>query len=690
MIGKIFALERKILAGAEKIVQHKQTIRLLPIILILCLFFSQNAFATTVYGTDLDITSQVGGTRYWAASQTVGDGAAAATRVSHSQDDGAGSILFRPGSNSNNHGTISANSGGYGFATDFDLTGDLPAGNWQFAITTQNTRPENGPGYIGVNVFKRCTGTNTRLFFFQSTIDSVGSTSPVSQVISTDQPAFQAQGCRLKFEYWLTIPHSIIEDNSNNILSVATSQFSINFPTPSGEPICPDADSDTYQASSCGGNDCNDANAAIHPGVSETCNNIDDNCNSQIDENLAAQQTCGIGACQTTVEQTCSAGAFIPACTPGAPASSEICGNAIDDNCNGQFNEGCSCTDGQTQACGSTIGACEAGTQTCTGGTWGSCVGAILPATEVCGNSIDDNCDGITDDPAICSGECTVGQNKTCGNSIGACRQGIQICQVDHTWGACTGAILPTTEICNNIDDDCNGQTDDGLQKTQSCGIGACTSQVSQTCVNGNYTPQCVPGAGKLEICNNDDDNCNGLIDENLVALCGVNVGECRQGLTNCSKGKWGACIGEVVAKNETCDLTDNNCNGQVDEKNICDNATKPICQENWGCGEWTKCLNQTISSRICIDANDCGTVAKKPLIEKSCKDASPSAPYQINPQMEGKLFAYLIMGIIGLMLIIAILYSLDLNGRLGLDKLFLKPKTPPVEKTVIPDEKKK
>jgi len=63
--------------------------------------------------------------------------------------------------------------------------------------------------------------------------------------------------------------------------------------------------------------------------------------------------------------------------------------------------------------------------------------------------------------------------------------------------GACSGPppqpqCVPSTEICNNVDDNCNGQVDEG---------GVCT-------------PQCVPST---EICNNVDDNCNGQLDEGNV-----------------------------------------------------------------------------------------------------------------------------------------------------------------------------
>ena len=56
-----------------------------------------------------------------------------------------------------------------------------------------------------------------------------------------------------------------------------------------------------------------------------------------------------------------------------------------------------SCAQGAERACGWSMGACIPGTQTCEHGKWGTCQGGVRPTPEIC-NGLDDNCDGRADE----------------------------------------------------------------------------------------------------------------------------------------------------------------------------------------------------------------------------------------------------------------------------------------------------
>jgi hypothetical protein len=80
---------------------------------------------------------------------------------------------------------------------------------------------------------------------------------------------------------------------------------------------------------------------------------------------------------------------------------------------------------------------------------------------------------------AACAGrgDCEAGRVYTCYGgpaetlNVGTCRGGTALCTANGTLGECVGAVLPMTELCDGDDNDCDGEADEGV--TNAC--GGCT-----------------------------------------------------------------------------------------------------------------------------------------------------------------------------------------------------------------------
>jgi hypothetical protein len=94
--------------------------------------------------------------------------------------------------------------------------------------------------------------------------------------------------------------------------------------------------------------------------------------------------------------------------------------------------------------------------------------------TETC-DRIDNNCDGRTDENCAC----IQGQTRACGSNVGTCRQGTETCDLQGRWGSCVGSQGPVAETCDRADNDCDGSVDEGepCAGSQFCSAGTCRSK---------------------------------------------------------------------------------------------------------------------------------------------------------------------------------------------------------------------
>jgi len=367
----------------------------------------------------------------------------------------------------------------------------------------------------------------------------------------------------------------------------------------------------------------------------EACDGHDNNCDGEVDEGFdLTSDDANCGACgvvcsfphagASCMDSECVMGDCdennydlsdqMPGCEYACVVTMdgvEDC-DEIDNDCNGVVDDGCGCVNEDTDVCGTNAGVCHWGLETCADGAWGDCQGGVAPAEDIC-DGADNDCDGAVDEDfdlnsdlvncGACGSVCSV-VNATASCVVGSCElveclPGFNDLNDDLADG-CEYSCFPTLngqEACDTIDNDCNGDIDEGfdlqseLANCGACGIVCSFAHAAASCVAGVCAMgDCDAGYYDLNVNSGDgceydceitsnqdlgdnlDNDCDGEVDEDSVCpegnqeTCGSDVGECSSGWRECVNGAWSDCSDNVGPQPDLCDTLDNDCDGEADE----------------------------------------------------------------------------------------------------------------------------
>jgi hypothetical protein len=344
-------------------------------------------------------------------------------------------------------------------------------------------------------------------------------------------------------------PADDVEADDAPAEDLPSDEFEIDWEVPptcgNGIPEPPDEECDGDDPSPCttdcgteGTQECIACRWVCFPPPDDTCNGVDENCDTIPDDGYVPAATCGTGVCLNT--SSCVDGE--ESCEPLPPRSTDdtTC-DALDDDCSGSADE-----DYVPYACG--IGVCRRDS-VCSGGSESCTMGSPTGMDNDC-NGLDDNCNGACDE--------NYSTTTTCG--VGPCQRYYQcLCGTENCFPGTP--IAPTDTTCNGVDEDCSGTADEDWVQT-ACGYGVC--QRLANCTGG--VERCTEGSptGTDQNCNGIDENCSGLADEGYVSTtCGV--GGCQRSST-CNGGVE-SCVPGSPSPTDVCgNGVDDDCDGTTDE----------------------------------------------------------------------------------------------------------------------------